>query len=111
LRAIHAAHSSIDMETYIYWSGTVGYDFAIALAAKARDGVEVRVLVDWAGSLPFDEDLVHVMTSAGVRFQRYRPVHWYTMDRVNNRTHRKLLIIDGKIAFTGGVGIADNWLG
>ncbi|RUW46076.1 cardiolipin synthase B, partial [Mesorhizobium sp. M8A.F.Ca.ET.021.01.1.1] len=111
LRAIHAAHSSIDMETYIYWSGTVGYDFAMALAAKARDGVEVRVLVDWVGSLPFDEDLIHVMTSAGVRFQRYRPVHWYTMDRVNNRTHRKLLIVDGKIAFTGGVGIADNWLG
>lgn len=111
LRSIHAARSSIDMETYIYWSGTVGYDFAMALAAKARDGVEVRVLVDWVGSLPFDEDLIHIMTSAGVRFQRYRPVYWYTLDRVNNRTHRKLLIVDGKIGFTGGVGIADNWLG
>lgn len=111
LQAIHGARSTINMETYIYWSGTVGYEFATSLAEKAREGVEVRVLVDWVGSLPFDEDLIHIMTSAGVRFQRYRPVYWYTLDRVNNRTHRKLLVIDGRIAFTGGVGIADNWLG
>ncbi|TIP32204.1 MAG: cardiolipin synthase B, partial [Mesorhizobium sp.] len=91
--------SSIDMETYIYWSGSVGYQFATALAAKAREGVEVRVLVDWLGSLPFDENLIHIMTGAGVRFQRYRPVYWYTLDRVNNRTHRKLLIVDGRVAF------------
>ncbi|TPM12116.1 cardiolipin synthase B, partial [Mesorhizobium sp. B2-3-6] len=111
LQAIHAARSTIDFETYIYWSGAVGYEFATALATKAREGVEVRVLVDWVGSLPFDEDLIEIMTSAGVRFQRYRPIHWYTLDRVNNRTHRKLLIVDGLVAFTGGVGIADNWLG
>ncbi|RWX65439.1 cardiolipin synthase B, partial [Mesorhizobium sp. M2A.F.Ca.ET.039.01.1.1] len=95
LQAIGVARSSIDMETYIYWSGSVGYQFATALAAKAREGVEVRVLVDWLGSLPFDENLIHIMTGAGVRFQRYRPVYWYTLDRVNNRTHRKLLIVDG----------------
>ncbi|TPI57694.1 cardiolipin synthase B [Mesorhizobium sp. B3-1-7] len=111
LEAIRTARSTINMETYIYWSGKVGYEFAAALAAKAREGVEVRVLVDWVGSLPFDEELIHIMTSAGVRFQRYRPIYWYTLDRVNNRTHRKLLIVDGRIAFTGGVGIADNWLG
>ncbi|MBZ9701696.1 MULTISPECIES: hypothetical protein [unclassified Mesorhizobium] len=64
------------------------------MATKAREGVEVRVLVDWVGSLPFDEDLIEIMTSAGVRFQRYRPIHWYTLDRVNNRTHRKLLTVD-----------------
>ena len=111
LQAIGSAQSSINMETYIYWSGSVGHRFATALAAKARGGVEVRVLVDWLGSLPFDEDLIQIMTSAGVRFQRYRPIYWYTLDRVNNRTHRKLLIVDGRVAFTGGVGIADNWLG
>ena len=111
LQAIGGAQSSINMETYIYWSGSVGHRFATALAAKARGGVEVRVLVDWLGSLPFDEDLIQIMTSAGVRFQRYRPIYWYTLDRVNNRTHRKLLIVDGRVAFTGGVGIADNWLG
>ncbi|RUY33776.1 cardiolipin synthase B, partial [Mesorhizobium sp. M7A.F.Ca.CA.001.13.2.1] len=74
-------------------------------------GVEVRVNVDWVGSLPFDEDLIRIMTTAGVRFERYRPLRWYTLDRVNNRTHRKLLIVDGRIAFTGGVGIADDWRG
>ncbi|WP_192257363.1 phospholipase D-like domain-containing protein [Mesorhizobium silamurunense] len=111
LEAIGAARTTIDMETYIYWSGSVGYEFATALAAKAREGVEVRVLVDWVGSLPFDEDLIRIMTTAGVSFERYRPLHWYTLDRVNNRTHRKLLIVDGQVAFTGGVGIADNWRG
>ena len=111
LAEISAAQSTINFETYIYWSGSVGYDFARALAAKSRQGVEVRVLVDWVGSLPFDEELIRVMTSAGVKFVRFRPVHWYTLDRVNNRTHRKLLIVDGRVAFTGGVGIADKWLG
>ena len=111
LAEISAARSTINFETYIYWSGTVGYDFAHALAAKSREGVEVRVLIDWVGSLPFDEELIRVMTTAGVEFVRFRPVHWYTLDRVNNRTHRKLLIVDGRIAFTGGVGIADKWLG
>ncbi|MBZ9894265.1 cardiolipin synthase B, partial [Mesorhizobium sp. BR1-1-6] len=62
LQAIHAARSTIDFETYIYWSGVVGYEFATALATKAREGVEVRVLVDWVGSLPFDEDLIEIMT-------------------------------------------------
>ncbi|RUV13284.1 cardiolipin synthase B, partial [Mesorhizobium sp. M7A.T.Ca.TU.009.01.3.1] len=60
LQAIGAARSSVDMETYIYWSGAIGYEFAIALAAKASEGVEVRVNVDWVGSLPFDEDLIHI---------------------------------------------------
>ena len=111
LQAIRAAHSTVDMETYIYWSGAIGYEFATSLAAKAKEGVKVRVLVDWVGSLPFDEDLIQIMTSAGVTFERYRPVYWYTFDRINNRTHRKLLIVDGRVAFTGGVGIADNWRG
>ncbi|TIR46338.1 MAG: cardiolipin synthase B, partial [Mesorhizobium sp.] len=84
LQAIRSARKTINMETYIYWSGSVGYEFATSLAAKAREGVEVRVLVDWLGSLPFDEKLIQIMTSAGVRFERYRPIHWYTLDRVNN---------------------------
>ncbi len=111
LAEIAAARQTINFETYIYWSGKVGYEFARTLAAKSREGVEVRVLIDWVGSLPFDEDLIRVMTDAGVQFVRFRPVHWYTLDRMNNRTHRKLLIVDGRVAFTGGVGIADKWLG
>ena len=73
LAEISAARSTINFETYIYWSGTVGYDFAHALAAKSREGVEVRVLIDWVGSLPFDEELIRVMTTAGVEFVRFRP--------------------------------------
>jgi cardiolipin synthase len=111
LAEISAARSTINFETYIYWSGKVGYEFARALASKAHEGIEVRVLIDWVGSLPFDEDLIRLMTDAGVHFVRFRPIHWYTLDRVNNRTHRKLLVVDGRVAFTGGVGIADNWLG
>ncbi|MBX3584283.1 MAG: cardiolipin synthase B [Rhizobiaceae bacterium] len=111
LAAIAEARTSINLETYIYWSGDIGYEFARALAAKAHDGVKVRVLIDWVGSLPFDEELIQIMTDAGVEFVRFRPVHWYTLDRVNNRTHRKLMIVDGRVAFTGGVGIADKWQG
>lgn len=111
LGAIAEARSTIDFETYIYWSGSVGLRFAEALARKATEGVQVRVLVDWAGSIPFDQHLIDIMESAGVVFHRFRPLHWYTLDRANNRTHRKLLIVDGRIGFTGGVGIADEWLG
>ena len=111
LEAIAGARSTINFETYIYWSGEIGLEFAEALAEKARAGIEVRLLVDWAGSIPFDQKLIDLMTGAGVSFHRYRPIRWYTIDRVNNRTHRKLLIVDGKVGFTGGVGIADKWRG
>ena len=111
LEAIAGAESTINFETYIYWSGEIGLQFAQALASRAREGVEVRLLVDWAGSIPFDQQLIDLMTDAGVAFHRYRPIRWYTIDRVNNRTHRKLLVVDGKIGFTGGVGIADKWRG
>lgn len=111
LEAIGNARSTINFLTYIYWSGDIARRFAEALAAKAREGVEVRVLVDWLGSLPFDQDLIEIMTSAGVRFDRFRPLRWYSLDRLNNRTHRKILVVDGRIGFTGGVGIADVWAG
>ena len=111
LGAIGGARSTIDFETYIYWSGTIGLRFAEALARKATEGIEVRVLVDWVGSIPFDQHLIDIMEKAGVAFHRFRPLHWYTLDRVNNRTHRKLLIVDGRVGFTGGVGIGDQWLG
>jgi cardiolipin synthase len=111
LRAIREARQTISFETYIYWRGAIAEEFADALSAKARDGVSVKVLLDWVGSLPMDEGLVKRMQAAGVEVVRFRPVTWYTIDRVNNRTHRKLLVIDGRIGFTGGVGIADEWNG
>lgn len=111
LKAIAEAKVTINFLTYIYWSGDIAEVFANALAAKAREGLEVRVLLDWAGSIPFDQRLIDTMEGAGVVVHRFRPIHWYSIDRVNNRTHRKLLIVDGTIGFTGGVGIGDEWQG
>ena len=111
LAAIAAAERTITFETYIYWSGRVGERFADALAERARAGVRVHVLVDWVGSLKMDEALLDRIEAAGAEVHRYRPLAWYTLDRVNNRTHRKLLVVDGRVGFTGGVGIADVWAG
>jgi len=111
LQAIREARQTISFETYIYWRGAIAEDFADALSTKAREGVSVNVLLDWVGSLPMEERLIERMRAAGVKVVRFRPVNWYTLDRVNNRTHRKLLIVDGRIGFTGGVGIADEWNG
>ncbi|GFE83555.1 cardiolipin synthase B [Steroidobacter agaridevorans] len=111
LEAIRGARHSINFETYIYWSGDIGREFADALIERARAKVPVHVLIDWVGSQKMDEVLVHEMANAGVRIERYHPLHWYHLVRMNNRTHRKLLVVDGKVGFTGGVGIADQWDG
>lgn len=111
LQAIAQAQRTITFETYIYWSGDIGQQFADALSERARAGVQVKVTVDWAGSIKMDSALLEQMREAGVEIVQYRPLHWYNLGRLNNRTHRKLLVIDGKIGFTGGVGVADQWLG
>ncbi|MCC8628149.1 phospholipase D-like domain-containing protein [Xanthomonas vesicatoria] len=111
LAAIGGAQQTITFETYIYWSGEIGREFSEALSERARAGVKVRVTIDWGGSLKMDPSLLEEMTDAGVEVHRYRPLTWYNLHRVNNRTHRKLLVIDGRIGFTGGVGVADQWMG
>jgi cardiolipin synthase len=111
LAAIRSAQKTITFETYIYWEGKVGKDFADALSERARAGVQVKVTIDWVGSITMDESQLQEMQDAGVHVERYRPLHWYNLGRINNRTHRKLLVIDGRIGFTGGVGIGDPWQG
>ncbi len=111
LGAIAGARRSVCFETYIYWSGQVGRDFAAALIERARAGVKVHVMLDWVGSGKMKSSMLDQMIAAGVQLERYRPLHWYSLARLNNRTHRKLLIVDGAVGFTGGVGIADDWLG
>ncbi|PZN96212.1 MAG: cardiolipin synthase B [Hyphomicrobiales bacterium] len=111
LQAVRDARNTITFETYIYWRGAIADQFAEVLAQKARDGVSVKVLLDWVGSIPMDEKLVERMQTAGVEVVRFRPVKWSTIDKVNNRTHRKLLVVDGRVGFTGGVGIGDEWNG
>ena len=111
LAAIQAAQKSITFETYIYWSGDIGKQFADALSERARAGVRVHVLLDWVGSAKMDESYLTEMKEAGVQIEKFHKPHWYNLARLNNRTHRKLLVVDGQVAFTGGVGIAPQWMG
>jgi cardiolipin synthase A/B len=111
LDTIRGARKTICFETFIYWSGSIGREVAEALSERARAGVKVHVMLDWVGANRIDESLVEMMTEAGVEVVRYHPLRWYNVGRLNNRTHRKLLVVDGRVGFTGGVGIADEWLG
>ena len=111
LAAIRGAKQNIDFETYVYWSGQIGRDFADAIAERARAGVRAHILLDWVGSQKMDEEALQTMRSAGARVELYHPLKWYNLARMNNRTHRKLLVVDGTVAFTGGVGIAEEWTG
>jgi len=111
LAAIKSARKTVTFETYIYWSGRIGKEFADALADRARSGIRVHVLVDWVGSSRMDSKYLDTMKKAGVEIEKYHPPRWYTLHKLNNRTHRKLLVVDGRVGFTGGVGIADEWDG
>ncbi len=111
LQAIRGAEKTITFETFIYWGDSIGEEFASALTERARAGVKVHILLDWLGSVKMEQKQLDKMREAGVEIQRYHKPHWSHLARLNNRTHRKLLIIDGQIGFTGGVGIADQWRG
>jgi cardiolipin synthase len=111
LSAIRDAEKTITFETYIYWSGEIGQQFSVALCERARAGVKVHVMLDWVGCGRIKEEYLEDMRAAGVEVERYHPIHWHTLTRINNRTHRKLLVVDGRVGFTGGVGIADQWTG
>ena len=111
LAAIKAAQKSVTFETYIYWAGDIGKQFASALSERARAGVPVHVLLDWVGSAKMEESYLKEMKEAGVQIEKFHKPHWYHLARMNNRTHRKLLVVDGQVGFTGGVGIAPAWMG
>ena len=111
LGAIGAATRSITFETYIYWSGKVGEKFAEALIERATAGVRTHVMLDWVGCDKISDELVARMKKAGIEVERYHALRWYSLGRLNNRTHRKVLIVDGTVGFTGGVGVADHWSG
>jgi cardiolipin synthase len=111
LGAIRGARRTITFETYIYWSETIGKEFSDALIERAKAGVKVHVMLDFIGSIKMDDASMNRMKAAGIELQRYHKPAWWKLARLNNRTHRKLLVVDGKIGFTGGVGIADKWRG
>lgn len=111
LSAIRRAAQTITLESYIYWSGSVGREFADALSERARAGVKVHVLLDWLGSSKLDATQLAAMQESGASVRRFHAPVWYRLGKMNNRTHRKVLVVDGKVGFTGGVGIADTWSG
>ncbi|HXS52123.1 MAG TPA: phospholipase D-like domain-containing protein [Usitatibacter sp.] len=110
IRAIDAARSTVHLEAYLFLRGSAGDRFLAALAAAARRGVKVRVVVDAIGSFLTPDRYFHALRAAGGRVAWYQPIRWYTLKRFNNRTHRELLVVDGRVGFIGGAGIADYWL-
>lgn len=111
LQAIEQAEYSITMEQYIHWEGEIGRRFAEAFARSAQRGVSVKLLLDSVGSATIGKGILATLEKAQVQLAWFRPIRWYSLHRANHRTHRKSLIIDGRIAFTGGAGIADHWTG
>jgi len=111
LEAISEARHAIDLLTFVYWRGEIGTSFAETLSERARSGVRVRVLLDAWGARPIDRGLIDMMQDAGVRVRWFRPLHRLQPTKMNHRTHRKVVIVDEEIGFTGGVGIADEWRG
>ena len=109
LDAIRSATRSINIECYIFQPGRVADDFIEALAERARLGVNVTIVVDALGSFRLWGGVAGKLRKAGCRVKSYQRMEWYRLARLNNRTHRELFIVDGKIAFIGGAGIADWW--
>jgi cardiolipin synthase len=109
--AIDRATRRVEFETYNFIDGVAGARFANALAAAARRGVQVRVIVDTVGAAPPPESLREDLAAAGVQLVWFNPVGMWTVEATNNRTHRKLLTVDGLVGYTGGAGVADHWLG
>jgi cardiolipin synthase len=111
LGAINGAKRRISFETYIYDTGTVAGQFTSALEAALRRGVQVNLVIDAMGSKKMSKDHIQRLRDAGAHIGDFGKLRWYSLEELNYRTHRKILVVDGRVAFTGGVGVADHWLG
>src|SRR5581483_4564067 len=111
LAAIRSAKRSVHLEVYLFLRGRAGDEALAALTERAKAGASVRIVVDRIGSLNTPKSYFAELIAAGGRVYWYQPVAWYTLKRFNNRTHRDILIVDGKVGFVGGVGVADYWIG
>ncbi|MEU5878769.1 phospholipase D-like domain-containing protein [Spirillospora sp. NPDC047279] len=111
LESIRGARETVDMMTYVYWRGDIAEQFAEALADRARDGVRVRLLLDGIGSWQIEKGLLSLMDEAGVTVAWFRKPHQLSPLKQNHRCHRKVLVVDEHTAYTGGVGIAEEWCG
>ncbi|MCP9985453.1 MULTISPECIES: phospholipase D-like domain-containing protein [Streptomyces] len=111
LSAIRAARHTVDMMTFVYWRGEIATEFAEALAERARAGVRVRLLLDGFGARQIETGLLDAMDAAGVQIAWFRKPVWLSPFKQNHRCHRKALVVDERVAYTGGVGIAQEWCG
>ncbi|MCD0481170.1 phospholipase D-like domain-containing protein [Streptacidiphilus sp. ASG 303] len=111
LDAVRGARRTVDMMTFVYWRGDIARQFAQELAAKAREGLRVRLLLDGFGGRLIERDLLELMEGSGVRVAWFRKPLWLSPFKQNHRCHRKVLVVDERVAFTGGVGIAEEWCG
>ena len=111
LEAIRGAQSTVDLMTFVYWRGDIAVEVAKAMSDRARAGVRVRLLIDALGGRLIERELVDEMDRAGVQVEWFRKPWLKSPFKVNHRLHRKICVVDGRIAFTGGVGIAEEWTG
>ena len=111
LEAIRGAKRRISFETYIYDVGEVARQFTSALEEAARRGVRVNLVVDSVGGSGMEAEDIKRLEAAGCRIGAFNALKWYNLEELNYRTHRKILVVDGEVGFTGGAGIADHWLG
>ena len=111
LAAVKAAQRRISFETYIYNEGSVGEQFTQAFEAAAKRGVQVNLVVDSMGSSKIPKEWQERLRAAGVKLGEFGKPKWYAIEELNYRTHRKILVVDGRVGFTGGVGLDDQWLG
>jgi len=111
LAAIRGAKRSIHLEAYLFLRGKIAGEVLAALIERARADVAVRLVLDRIGSFATPNRYFAELRAAGGRVFWYQPIAWYTLKRFNNRTHRDILIVDGEVAFVGGAGIADYWIG
>lgn len=110
-RDIAAARESVHLETYIWYDSAISRELAKLLAQKAKEGVEVRILVDGSGGRQLKGEVKEMLTAAGAKVAHFHPPRFSNLGRLNNRDHRKLIIVDGRIGYIGGHGIADEWTG
>jgi cardiolipin synthase A/B len=111
LRDIAGARQSVHVESYIWWEGQICNDLANLLALKAREGVEVRLLLDASGGRKLDDTLETIMRDAGVQVRKFHPLRISNLGKMNNRDHRKMVVVDGRIGYLGGFGFAKEWTG
>jgi cardiolipin synthase len=112
LTAIRGAKKTVNLAVYIFWSGEIGSQFRDALSERARSGVAVRVILDAVGSRPhLEKSDIDAMRRSGCLIEFFHPLRPWMLDSINNRNHRRILVVDGRVGFTGGAGIADEWLG